>query len=312
MDEEIASVTVVAAPSGELDDNEYGVFDDTQGEKDGLKSGGPSGNGVERDLGILAFIGLASIIEFWQAADLCSNDEGYAALVDNCSGRNGYAIAAGVVSGAVCLIYVALNRFGFVKHGGQVATLLSAFLAGWWFFATCVGTFKGPFTVPSNGFIAEWFCMLASFYLVYLNVPRVKAFVDGLEDIGDEIKIVYAIAFASFVVMIAGSIACDDAQDCKDEIAFSVACPVISLLVTAAVIFMGQNISKEMNASCLFFLAIWWFIGISVLTFEQPFVIVGNGFAGTWAGFVLSSYACGATIQHVPVVGKILSGGSKN
>ena len=116
------------------------------------------------------------------------------------------------------------------------------------------------------------------------NVPRVKAFVDGLEDIGDEIKIVYAIAFASFVVMIAGSIACDDAQDCKDEIAF-VACPVISLLVTAAVIFMGQNISKEMNASCLLlFLAIWWFIGISVLTFEQPFVIVGNGFAGFEAG----------------------------
>ena len=131
MDEEIASVTVVAAPSGDLDDNEYGVFDDTQGHKDGLKSGGPSGDGVERDLGILAFIGLASIIEFWQAADLCSNNEGYAALVDNCSGRNGYAIAAGVVSGSVTLIYIALNRFGFVKHGGQIATLLSAFLAGW-------------------------------------------------------------------------------------------------------------------------------------------------------------------------------------
>ena len=73
------------------------MFDDTQGEKDGLKSGGPPGTAWS-DLGILAFIGPTSIIEFWQAADLCSNDEGYAALVDNCSGRNGYAIAAGVVS----------------------------------------------------------------------------------------------------------------------------------------------------------------------------------------------------------------------
>ena len=215
-----------------------------------------------------------------------------------------------MVSGAICVFYVLLNRFGVVKHGGQIATILSLFLAGWWFFATCVGTFKGPFTAPSNGFIAEWFCLLASFYLVYLNVPRAKAAVDGLEDIGSEAKLVYAIWFASFVVMIAGAIACDDAQKCEDEIAFSVACPVISMLVTFLMMGMGQGMSKQMNASCFFFLAIWWFVGISVLTFEQPFVIVGNGFAGTWAGFVLSSYGCGATVQYVPIVGKIISGGN--
>jgi len=190
-----------------------------------------------------------------------------------------------------------------------LATIMSVFLASWWFFATCVGTFKGPFVVPSNGFIAEWFCLFASFYLVYLNVPRVQAYVQGLDDIGDEAKCIYAITFAAFVVLVAGSIACDDAQDCKDEVAFSVACPAISMLISGSMIFLGKGLSQTIAATCFFVLAIWWFVGISVLTFETPFVIVGNGFAGTWGAFVISVYACGSTIQEVPVIGKIFGAG---
>jgi len=99
MDEEVASVTIVAAPSGNASDNDYGVFDDTQGDQRGaLKGTNAKSDGAQRDLGILVFVGLASIIEFWQAADLCSNDNGMGALYDNCSGRNGYAVAAGGTS----------------------------------------------------------------------------------------------------------------------------------------------------------------------------------------------------------------------
>jgi len=314
-DEEVATVTVVATPARDEDEvAAVAAYDDFTA--DDTRPAAASNASLsltkimdsENDFAVLTGIFLASVVVFWHAAEFCEGADGtiYQYADNDCDGRTAYALAAGVVSAGLVLLYLALLRFNIMTAGQLGSQIFSIFLFVWWFFATCVGTFKEPFTIASNGFLCEWFCLFASGFLMYMYVPRVQGIVQTLQDRGESSMSLFAIAVASMVVLVAGSIACDDASDCKKEVAFSVACPVISLCVCAVVYFMEQN--RIVSASGLFFLAIWWFVGVSVLTFRTPFLFVGNGFCGTWSALIASVFASGATIGDVPVIGSIAVG----
>lgn len=286
-------------------DYRYNNFADESGFADNSRGDAGTGgaNKDQDNIPIMMLILLASIIEFWQAAEFCDGQGLYAAATD-CGSKVGYAVAAGVVSTAVVTLFLLYRRMANVGPG--ICQGVSLFLFVWWFFATSVGTFKEPFTLPTNGFLCQWCCLIASGYLVFLNVPRAQSLIQTLQDKERTFGALYVVLFSSFVVLIAGAIACDDAARCEDEVAFSVACPVVSLSVCVATILSEKN---PLIVACgSLFLAAWWFTGVSALTFEQPFVIVGNGFCGTWASFVASAIACGSTIGNVPILGPILIG----
>lgn len=110
-------------------------------------------------------------------------------------------------------------------------------------------------------------------------------------------------------MLIAASIVCDDAGKCEKENAFAVACSVVSLVLSICVILakvQKLQYGPIVDGCIYFFLAVWWFLGVSITTFETPFLVVGNGFLGVWTAFICSLIACTETINHVPVLGKII------
>jgi len=152
-------------------------------------------------------------------------------------------------------------------------------------------TFDSPYTVASNGYLSSWAAWCMSFYFCSQTVGAVgNAYSDAR---GSEVErfTVGILILSSLVEVIAASVLCSKVDnECKNEIAFSVAAGVISLLV--CLLYLVTKIFPLVTAGI--FLFMWWTISTGVLTFgaHAPFVLVGNGYISTWVCFGASFYLC--------------------
>lgn len=78
---------------------------------------------------------------------------------NHCTGLNGWAVAASVVSTALTLFYVLLTMFN-TTYSEKVAPYLAIFLAIWWLPGAFVLTFDGPFVFTSNGYYGAWAALI--------------------------------------------------------------------------------------------------------------------------------------------------------
>jgi len=80
------------------------------------------------------------------------------------------------------------------------------------------------------------------------------------------------------------------------ESVYGVIVSVISLLVSGGLLLLGTFSGEEVFAKpvgpinlgivCAGFLVLWWAPGAGVLTFRDPFTLLGNGYFSAWAGLV--------------------------
>jgi len=107
------------------------------------------------DRAVVFFVLMASAIEIVAAAVLCNNN-------NDCNNDNAFAVACGVLSACVCLIYL-------LARGALPLNMAAGFLGIWWMISTGVLTFDegDTFGFVGNGYFAIWCCFLASFYLCY-------------------------------------------------------------------------------------------------------------------------------------------------
>lgn len=106
---------------------------------------------------ILLAVGGSSFIEMWSAAKLC-DDAG------SCTGINGWAVSAGVISLLTCLV------FGLAPPLSGMIKFSAIFLAIWWLAALLTLTMpnkdnQGPFIATGNGYCATWVACFASVFL---------------------------------------------------------------------------------------------------------------------------------------------------
>jgi len=221
-------------------------------------------------------------------------------LMDNCNQTRwgcgseepkiNWAIACSCISLIICLLYL----LGLRSVGGLVSVwthYLAMFFLLWWTFGVGVLTFDNPYTVASNGYLSSWAAWCMSFYFCTQTVGAVgSAYSEALGSEGERFTVGILI-MSSFVEVIAASVLCSKDNECKNEIAFSVAAGVISLVV--CLLYLVTNEIFPLVTAGIF-LFVWWTISTGVLTFgvHAPFLLVGNGYISTWVCFGASFYLC--------------------
>eukprot|EP00966_Prymnesium_polylepis_P325786 7381734-Prymnesium_polylepis.1 len=100
---------------------------------------------------LAVLLGAVSLFEFIAAVVTCSQQQ-------TCGGLNAYAVAAGCISIAVCLLLV------YFRDRAE-ASPMALFLLVWWVVACFFLTFISPFADFENGFVACWIAVVVSMNL---------------------------------------------------------------------------------------------------------------------------------------------------
>lgn len=109
----------------------------------------------------LVIVLVTSLIEMSVAADNCDT-------VGDCKRRNGYAVAVGVVSSALCIIFLLLGKVKGGATSGTAEKVLAFILLVLWCAAAGVTTGPdGPFYATGNGYFTTWFAFFASVVYAY-------------------------------------------------------------------------------------------------------------------------------------------------
>ena len=107
----------------------------------------------------LFFIGLASLVLFFESVDNVGNGEGETRRL------NDYAFSVAIISLAfsVVLLLIELGSPGFLQKG-KTGLACAACFTIWWIPGAGVLTFKGPFIGTGNGYFSSWAGLIFSAY----------------------------------------------------------------------------------------------------------------------------------------------------
>mmetsp|Transcript_16000 Transcript_16000/g.44039 ORF Transcript_16000/g.44039 Transcript_16000/m.44039 type:complete len:291 (+) Transcript_16000:117-989(+) len=171
----------------------------------------------------------------------------------------------------------------------QVNSVLLYFLFGWCFVGACILTFNGPYTVTSNGYFAAWAMVVFSLLAAGCSLQLLNSVVQGMGAI-------LALGAAASVVLIAVADRGISGSH-KANLLYSIILAPLTLILVAALYLQGKggDDKRYMGATVQFVvLACWaicWIVQASLVTFDGPFVLTGNGYFGSWGAAVASVVA---------------------
>jgi len=82
---------------------------------------------------------------------------------------------------------------------------------------------------------------------------------------------------------------------------YAVVVGAVSMIISGFCILLlkyKQALASSYGHFVAVFLLIWWGIGAGILTFNEPFLIVGNGYFGCWLGFAMSGSFAMQTVNY--------------
>lgn len=247
--------------------------------------GGLSGADVDKAKAVLFDNGgypllvlIASVVVLISASTRC-NDANF------CSDKYAFAVAAGVISTIVALLFLFLERKENLAP--KVRLGLTVFLFLWWVLVAGLTTFgnvlEAPFAIPGNGYFSAWGGLVVTLLMLSNEVGKVRESIDRFSKVGRPLAV---IMIASLVVMFAAVADCDNA--CSGAEGYAITVGVISFFVSLARVFFESKMSHKASMVVHVFLAVWWSVATLITTFGNPFSAVGNGYFGTWAALISS------------------------
>eukprot|EP01134_Creolimax_fragrantissima_P008468 CFRG8468T1 len=247
----------------------------------------------------LALTGIMSIVEFGTAADLCNS-------LNDCSGRQGWAVSVGVISFVVCVVGLFLH-WKMKEQANKLALPIGGFLIVLWAFGVGFNTgVNGPFEEVGNGYYSSWICLFSSANYFYLAIASIAS-----------ISHTYGVAMwvvcvSSIVEFAVASEVCNDTGVCTGSNGWAVAVGVISCVISGIVViieYASPAIIDKIGMGIGGFLTIWWAFGAGFNTsVDGPFSSLtstgtqktnANGYYSTWVCFFASLYY---TVGNIPAV----------
>ena len=157
---------------------------------------------------------------------------------------------------------------------------------------TTVLTFRGPFTVASNGFFGAWFGLFFAFRLLQLGAPE-GGILDKVRTASLSASVTAMLSVCSADVFLASLQHVGLAEG-----RWGVLCSAISLVVLTACAIFSSRKARRAGSIVLMLL---WSAGVGVLTFRAPFLAASNGFFGAW-GALLCALAFSFEMSRSPEV----------
>jgi len=120
----------------------------------------------------------------------------------------------------------------------------------------------------------------------------------------DETDAIGLIFASSMIVLISAARICSHLDVCLYDnrfVYYAVAVGAVSMVISGFCILLlifKPALASSYGHFVAIFLLIWWGIGASILTFNEPFLIVGNGYFGCWLGFATSASFAMQTVNY--------------
>lgn len=209
-----------------------------------------------------------------------------------CGGLEVWAILCSSSSLAICFFVVIYTiRGGWVTQGGVLEKVSMFMIALWGLGAGCM-TFKGPFHILGNGYLAAWAALICSSLLAMKYIDRVR---EQLNDLGLYGRELCFVCLGSTVLLVQALWDCASGQ-CSSGRAWGMACGLLSMAACFGIAFLHDRIAAHVKW-VMISLFVWWSIALFSLTFCTTYVRTGNSYFACWGAWT----ACArALLQQFP------------
>jgi len=182
----------------------------------------------------------------------------------------------------------------FPKDHGTVWLALVIFLAALWIAGAGTMTFKDPYKNTSgNGYFGAWIATFCAVTLMSEALQELFADLKAKLAKGEAWNWWFILTAASLVAMVQSAIDCDEAAKCEKELAWTLACSTISLVLCIVMIVLVLACEQQMSATVWKWmslgLVVWWLAGVGVSTYKKgPYLSAGNGYFSVWIALIAS------------------------
>jgi len=164
-------------------------------------------------------------------------------------------------------------------------------VALWGLGAGCM-TFKGPFHILGNGYLAAWAALVCSSLLAMKYIDRVRELLNDLGLYGRELCFV---CIGSTVLFTQALWDCASGQ-CSSGRAWGMACGLVSMAACLGIVLLRDRIAAHVKWVMISLFA-WWSVALFSLTFCTTHVRTGNSYFACWGAWA----ACArALLQQFP------------
>lgn len=203
-----------------------------------------------------------------------------------CKDYYGWAVACPVISICVCLfllIVMALETFDEVTMD-LVKNICTPLLLAIWIAGTYTMTFRRPFLAPSvnaNGWFGAWLAGI-TIWTAFFELD----WTPNLDQFGGWAFKMMAVG--SIILGLQAAHDCDE-KDCDENyLGWAVACGWAGFFVYIVFIILAKCDCMTPLIAKVFaiFFAGWYSLGMAILTYERPYLTLGNAYLGIWIATV--------------------------
>jgi len=212
-----------------------------------------------------------------------------------CKEYEAWAVACSAISVVITLFLLIATFVDFLPADvGEIVTIVcAAFLLCIWLAGTYTMTFTRPFVTgmggrPGNGYFGAWLALIVAWWFATSMVPGLKGAMEKATQYGGWAYQVLAIG--SLIVGVQAAHDCHKFDCDTMHYDYAVAAGWVSFVcvITVFILIACDCWNRTGAIVAGVFFALWWTAGAYILTYDKPYLSLGNAYIGIWLSTVCS------------------------